>query len=41
VLGYLDDVGIVVGGLVLIVKLISSDLIHTLIDRAKTGSGEK
>ena len=39
VLGYLDDVGIVIGGLALIVKLTPLDLIYALIDRAKTGSG--
>ena len=38
VLGYLDDVGIVIGGLALIVKLTPLDLVYSLIDKAKTGS---
>ena len=36
VLGYLDDVGIVVGGLALVVKLTPPELVCSLIDRAKT-----
>ncbi len=37
VLGYLDDVVIVVGALALIVKLTPGGLIHVLIDKAKSG----
>ncbi len=38
VLGYLDDVVIVVGALALIVRLIPAGLIHVLIDKAKSGT---
>ncbi len=39
VLGYLDDVGIVIGGLALIVKMTPADLVHSLIDLARANSG--
>lgn len=37
VLGYLDDVVIVVGALALIVRLIPGGLVYVLIDKAKSG----
>ncbi|HIF72223.1 MAG TPA: DUF1232 domain-containing protein [Dehalococcoidia bacterium] len=36
VLGYLDDVAIVIGALALIVRLLRSELLYDLIDTANT-----
>ena len=41
VVGYLDDVGIVIDGLALIVKMIPFELVSELIGRAKTESAQE